>query len=195
MGSIIFLIVSLSIAIFIGYDAHKRGMNRWIWGIVGFLFSIFGVIIYLFVRKPKTDIIIINNQQSKLNETINILKSKDYNIEYRDNFAVKGHVILYYDDEYEIISNKTNSIELKLVIPTNIRLWYGLLITIIASVILSIIIKGFALFGIVFLLFSTYIVDAWYKDNRKNKTAKINEKVKTSLNSNDDTSASLDIES
>lgn len=111
--------------------------------------------------------------QSHLNNIIEFLRKRGFVIVYRNNFAVKNNVILFEYEEYEIAINKADQLELGLIIPTKIRLIYGLLITIIASVIASFFINKVFLFGIAFLLIFTYIVDTFYKSSRKATTTKL----------------------
>lgn len=47
--------VALIVAIFVGQDASKRGMNPWGWGIGVFFMLIIFLPIYLIVRKPKIE--------------------------------------------------------------------------------------------------------------------------------------------
>ena len=49
---IVGIIIGGLIAYFVYNDAQKRGMNAVVWAIVGFLFGLIGVIIYLIARKP-----------------------------------------------------------------------------------------------------------------------------------------------
>jgi hypothetical protein len=55
MGIIIALIASIICGIYILGDAPKRNMSG-AWSILGFVFGILGVIIYLVARKPITNI-------------------------------------------------------------------------------------------------------------------------------------------
>jgi len=47
------LIIALIVAILIGNDASKRGMNSWGWGIGVFALMIIFLPLYFIVRKPK----------------------------------------------------------------------------------------------------------------------------------------------
>lgn len=49
LGYFIFAIVC---AFEISYDAKQRNMSSFWWGVVGFLFGVFGCILYLAVKKP-----------------------------------------------------------------------------------------------------------------------------------------------
>ncbi len=52
------LVISLLwfvVAILTAKDARKRGMNQLFWLLVAIIFGIFGVVIYLLVRKPHPD--------------------------------------------------------------------------------------------------------------------------------------------
>lgn len=49
------MLIALVIAIVVGQDAKKRGMNSWGWGIGVFLLLIVFLPIYLIVRKPLTE--------------------------------------------------------------------------------------------------------------------------------------------
>lgn len=53
MGELIGMMIALVVAILVGQDASKRGMNSWGWGIFVFLILIVGLPWYLIVRKPK----------------------------------------------------------------------------------------------------------------------------------------------
>ena len=73
---IIGYIIALIIAVLIGQDASKRGMNAWGWGIGVFLLLIIFLPLYFILRKPKlekasntSDNYIINSQTTKNNET------------------------------------------------------------------------------------------------------------------------------
>lgn len=46
------LFIALAVAIWVGQDASKRGMNPWGWGIFVFLILIIGLPVYLATRKP-----------------------------------------------------------------------------------------------------------------------------------------------
>ncbi|MCJ7570346.1 MAG: zinc ribbon domain-containing protein [Candidatus Thermoplasmatota archaeon] len=52
------LIISILIAIWINKDAKERGKNSTTWAIIGFVFSILGLIIWILVRPSKKDIVI-----------------------------------------------------------------------------------------------------------------------------------------
>jgi hypothetical protein len=54
-GQLIGVIIALVIAILIGKDASKRGMNAWGWGIGVFLLLIVFLPLYFIMRKPKVD--------------------------------------------------------------------------------------------------------------------------------------------
>ncbi|MCX6328137.1 MAG: hypothetical protein NTZ85_01300, partial [Bacteroidia bacterium] len=54
-GQIIGVIIALVVAILIGQDASKRGMNAWGWGIGVFLLLIVFLPLYFILRKPKVD--------------------------------------------------------------------------------------------------------------------------------------------
>jgi hypothetical protein len=53
MGTLIALIIALVIAISIGKDASKRGMNSLGWGLGVFVLMIIFLPLYFIVRKPK----------------------------------------------------------------------------------------------------------------------------------------------
>jgi uncharacterized protein YacL len=46
------MIIALVVAILVGQDAVKRGMNPWVWGIFVFLIMIIGLPCYFIFRKP-----------------------------------------------------------------------------------------------------------------------------------------------
>jgi hypothetical protein len=52
LPSIIGLLISVGIAMFIAKDAESRGMNGTVWGIFTFLVCIVALPLYLIVRKP-----------------------------------------------------------------------------------------------------------------------------------------------
>ena len=54
MGIIVGLILGITCGIFILNDAPKRNMSG-AWSILGFLFGVIGLIIYLLARKPVTN--------------------------------------------------------------------------------------------------------------------------------------------
>jgi len=68
---------------------------------------------------------------------------------------------------------EAEKIKLNLIIPTKIRLIYGLIITLVLSGLISLMTGKVFILGLLFLLFTTYIVDAFYKSNSKNLTMKI----------------------
>ena len=47
------MLIPLAVAIAVGIDASKRGMNPWGWGIFVFLILIIGLPAYFITRKPK----------------------------------------------------------------------------------------------------------------------------------------------
>ena len=53
-GAIRFVVILFCIicAIIVSYDAHRRGMNWPLWGLLIFLFSIVALPVYLILRKP-----------------------------------------------------------------------------------------------------------------------------------------------
>jgi len=53
MGQILGMIIALIVAICVGNDAEKRGMNAWGWGIGVFLLMILFLPLYFIFRKPK----------------------------------------------------------------------------------------------------------------------------------------------
>jgi len=55
MLSIIILLIPLGSGIWVGYDADKRGMNPWGWGIGTFLLLIIILPLYLLTRQPIQD--------------------------------------------------------------------------------------------------------------------------------------------
>jgi MFS family permease len=55
MAQLIGIIIALTIAILIGQDASKRGMNAWGWGIGVFLLLIIFLPLYFILRKPKLE--------------------------------------------------------------------------------------------------------------------------------------------
>ena len=60
MEIIIGLIVGIACGIFILGDAKKRGMSAG-WSVLGFLFGLIGLIIYIVARKPISESSNINN--------------------------------------------------------------------------------------------------------------------------------------
>lgn len=110
-----------------------------------------------------------------VNDLANLLKKNGFTIEQRNNFSVKGVVVCYEKGAYEITPiKKSQNSELKLVIPTKIRLFYGFLITVFASILISLFIDGWVVFGFIFFLFSTYIVDFFYRLKNKQTTKNLN---------------------
>jgi len=63
METFIGAIIALVIAIFIGQDAAKRGMNAWGWGIGVFLLLIVFLPLYFILRKPKLETVNQNIQK------------------------------------------------------------------------------------------------------------------------------------
>ncbi|KPK82879.1 MAG: hypothetical protein AMS27_13685 [Bacteroides sp. SM23_62_1] len=55
MPSLIGILVALLVAILVGQDAKKRGMNAWVWGIGVFLVLIVFLPLYFILRKPKIE--------------------------------------------------------------------------------------------------------------------------------------------
>ena len=49
------MLIALVVAIFVGQDSEKRGMNAWGWGAFVFLFMIIGLPCYFIFRKPKLE--------------------------------------------------------------------------------------------------------------------------------------------
>lgn len=64
METLFGLFVALVIAILVGQDASKRGMNGILWGIGVFLLLIIFLPIYFIVRKPKLETVNENTQRS-----------------------------------------------------------------------------------------------------------------------------------
>ncbi len=150
------------------------------------LVIIAGVIIFIFLKPDsnkaskaaelinsnKTDI--KDEYQVKLNDIINKLRGAGYSIEYRSNFAVKGFVLLRSNEDKEdlflISLDNLNNLLIKVVVPTSVSIGYGLAITVVCSILISLLTKNIVIFGILFLLLSTYLVDADYKRRRKSLT-------------------------
>jgi MFS family permease len=53
MPQLIGILIALVVAILVGQDAEKRGMNAWAWGIGVFLVLIVFLPLYFILRKPK----------------------------------------------------------------------------------------------------------------------------------------------
>jgi len=51
IGGIVYLVVSVLIANYMHKDAIKRGINAEFWLVFGLFFNVFGLILYLIVRK------------------------------------------------------------------------------------------------------------------------------------------------
>lgn len=52
MGQFLGLCIALIVAILVGQDASKRGMDPWGWGIFVFFIMIIGLPCYFIFRKP-----------------------------------------------------------------------------------------------------------------------------------------------
>lgn len=55
MPQLIGVLIALVVAILVGQDATKRGMNAWAWGIGVFLVLIVFLPLYFILRKPKLE--------------------------------------------------------------------------------------------------------------------------------------------
>ena len=53
-GAIRFVVIPFCVicAVIVSYDAHRRGMNGLLWGLLIFLFSIIALPVYLLMRTP-----------------------------------------------------------------------------------------------------------------------------------------------
>ena len=71
MEIIIGLIVGIACGIFILGDAKKRGMSAG-WSVLGFLFGLIGLIIYIVARKPISESSNLNNNNNfEFNQSVN----------------------------------------------------------------------------------------------------------------------------
>lgn len=52
IAGLVYFIFVVVCAFEISYDAKQRNMSGFWWGVVGFLFGVFGCILYLAVKKP-----------------------------------------------------------------------------------------------------------------------------------------------
>ena len=56
VGGVVYLVVSFLIAKYMHKDAIKRGIkNSEFWLIIGFIFNLLGLLLYIFVRKNYTE--------------------------------------------------------------------------------------------------------------------------------------------
>ena len=165
-------LVIFSIAYLISEDAEQRGMHGNLWFLAIVLLSIFGLILYLILRKPK---LILNEKQSNQSVIFNLLKDSGYFVEYQNNFKVNGIVIRYKSLEYEI-KQKDNQLFAKLIPPTKYRILFSLFLSTLFLILTVSYIKGYyiAIGFILFLVLGTYILDLFYNLIHKKTSNKVN---------------------
>jgi hypothetical protein len=47
------ILIAFIVGVIMGFDAHARGMNGWLWGFLIFAFMIVFLPVYLMIRKPR----------------------------------------------------------------------------------------------------------------------------------------------